>query len=226
MDSDSNDDDDVLVSIRKRKLDRLIAERNSLRTKLAEKDAQIVSLNARIFELQQDINGLKAENRELRAQNREFQQDINNLKADNRELKADNHELKAQIARSKSLLQLKSCNDLASDAFQTEYRKRFNKSRRDWIPSLGSFMSDEPTDENTPEYVFWQDFIKSYPGTNNENIKEIFRQINKDRNEDNHPPVTYMSRAEFDKCMRDAFASKYSTEQNIQYREWSFLFPS
>jgi len=211
--------DDILVPIRKRELEGLIAQRDWLTLKLAEKDAQVQGLFDINSGLKNQITELNRRIEILETENKKIVEDCK--RRDERISK-----LETIIDRREALLHLKECNSLADKAFQTEYRTVFNKDEWDpAVPHLGSFMNREPTDSKDPRYKFWNDFIAKYPGTNDPFIKTIYHRINYERNDGEHPSINGMSEKDFDRYMNDAFPSAYTQNQCIKYRDWSFLFP-
>lgn len=153
---------------------------------------------------------------------------IEELKKDNTELKKDNAELKKKNIKMKhkvkklvtqndvreALSKLNDCDKLANDTFKREYRQYFKLKMREVVPNLGEFVCYPPESNNTEEYDFWLYFCKKYPGSDNEEFRYIYRQINHDRvYYGAHFTINDIDKTTFDSLMETAFPDKYTNDK-------------
>ena len=80
-----------------------------------------------------------------------------------------------------ALVKLHECNALVNKEFKKLYKIRFNKKKGDYIPNIGDFIIEPPTEEDGDDYIFWLDFNEKYPRSNDKQFRLIYQQINNDR---------------------------------------------
>ena len=111
--------------------------------------------------------------------------------------------------------------------FKNEYKKYFNKKRGEYIPNIGDFINDPPTDNNDPDYVFWKIFLTMYPNSDDLQFRNIYYKINNERSLNGaHVDLSMLTENEFDNLMKIIF-NDYETNKQLyeNYRNWLYKFP-
>jgi hypothetical protein len=220
------------------------------------KDRIIEDYNKRILKLEADnkklinkVNILEKDNIKLKEDNIKLKEDNIKLKEDNIKLKEDNIKLKAdninltnkvtlleqdnQIMKNNknkfdALVKLHECNALVNKEFKRLYKIKFNKKKGEYIPNIGDFIIEPPTEEDGDDYIFWLDFNEKYPRSNDKNFRLIYQQINNDRTtEGAHINVSKLTENDFDKLIEFVYPLDYSVNKKLynDYRNWLFMFP-
>ena len=117
---------------------------------------QVKSIVTQNEDMVERINELKKENSELKMR-------ISVLEKENIDLKMRIDILENDKNKFDALVKLNECDSLVNKAFKQEYKKYFKKGRNDYIPNIGDYVNDPPTDNTDPEFAFWQYFKNKYP---------------------------------------------------------------
>jgi hypothetical protein len=190
------------------------------------KDKLIISLQKKIKE--QEIRILKLEkNNEIKdKQIINLNNKIEILEKDNKSLNTEISILKKDKETFDALVKLHECNAIVNKVFKNEYKKYFNKKRGEYIPNIGDFINDPPTD-NDPDYVFWKIFLTMYPNSDDLQFRNIYYKINNERSLNGaHVDVSMLTENEFDNLMKIIF-NDYETNKQLyeNYRNWLYKFP-
>jgi hypothetical protein len=198
------------------------------------KDKLIISLQKKIKEQEIRILQLEKDNKSLNTKIDILENDNKILKKDNELLKKDNKSLNTEISILKkdkekfdALVKLHECNSIVNKVFKNEYKKYFNKKRGEYIPNIGDFINDPPTDNNDPDYVFWKIFLTMYPNSDDLQFRNIYYKINNERSLNGaHVDVSMLTENEFDNLMKIIF-NDYETNKQLyeNYRNWLYKFP-
>jgi len=185
------------------------------------KQKQINALKKDIKDLKDDIKILKEENNKKDIR-------INKLEKENKELKAEIKELKDDKHKFDALVKLHECNALVNKEFKRLYKIRFNKKKGEYIPNIGDFIEEPPTEDDGEDYTFWLEFNKKYPESNNNDFRMIYHQIANDRADSGaHVNVRKLDKTEFDKLIELLYPEEYNANKELynSYRDWLFTFP-
>lgn len=167
-----------------------------------------------INEHEMNIDRLIKENELLKLKIQNLENDIDDLKTRNKIFDA--------------LIKLHECNSLVNKAFKSEYKRYFKKGRYEYIPNIGDFINDPPTDIDDENYMFWNYFNNKYPGSDEQLFRNIYHQINKDRaNSGAHTNVSLLTKNDFDQLIQIAYPDEYRENQKLysEYRDWLYSFP-
>jgi len=178
--------------------------------------------------LKKDIKDLKDDNKILKEENNKKDIRINKLEKENKELKAEIKELKDDKHKFDALVKLHECNALVNKEFKKLYKIRFNKKKGEYIPNIGDFIEEPPTEDDGEDYTFWLEFNKKYPESNNNDFRMIYHQIANDRADSGaHVNVRKLDKTEFDKLIELLYPEEYNANKELykSYRDWLFTFP-
>lgn len=200
-------------------------ENIQLRAKIEELNNHNSELLKLIGRKDDTIDELRKENEILKAMLKELREQNEELKKSNAEMKGKIDSLITENKKRDALSKLNDCDKLSNDAFKLEYRKYFKLRKHDYAPNLGDFVCNPPDDGD--ELIFWIQFCKYYPNSNNEKFRWIYEQINKNRVQCGaHYRVDNIDKSLFDSLMETAFPELYRDNKALcdEYREWLFLF--
>jgi hypothetical protein len=116
-----------------------------------------------------------------------------------------------------------------NEIFQKEYRHYFKCKQSDFAPSFCK-LKDSPINQYSGKiyFNFWKYFMRCYPGTQNQDILNIFYDININEIKCNvfHGNLKKISRDEFDNLIKIIYHKEYQTNPTLynNYTDWFFLF--
>jgi cell division protein FtsB len=192
------------------------------------KQKQINALKKDVKDLKDDIKILKEDNIKKDIRINKLEKENNELKQENKELKAEIKELKDDKQKFDALVKLHECNALVNKEFKRLYKIRFNKKKGEYIPNIGDFIEESPSEDDGEDYEFWLEFNKKYPESNNNDFRMIYRQIANDRADSGaHVNVRKLDKIEFDKLIEIVYPEEYNANKELykSYRDWLFTFP-
>jgi hypothetical protein len=199
------------------------------------KDKLIKNLQYKIKEHNTKLDNLEKDIKYFKEENNKKDIRINKLEKENKELKAEIKVLKDEIKELKddkqkfdALVKLHECNALVNKEFKRLYKIRFNKKKGEYIPNIGDFIEEPPTEDDGEDYTFWLEFNKKYPESNNNDFRMIYHQIANDRADSGaHVNVRKLDKTEFDKLIELLYPEEYNANKELykSYRDWLFTFP-
>ena len=150
------------------------------------------------------------------------------LGEDNKNLTNINNILETNKNKFDALVKLYECNALVNKEFKRLYKNKFNIKYGEYIPNIGNFIENPPTEEDGDYYNFWMEFNNLYPGSDNKNFGKIYKQIaNNKADAIAYTAVNKLTETEFDKLIEIVYQTEYNINKKIynEYRDWLFMFP-
>lgn len=182
-----------------------------------------------INNLQKNVNKLKTDNKVKDVRIKELE--IDNIKLKDQVITLTNkvNELENDKNKFNALVKLNELNALVNKEFKNLYKKKFKKGRGDYIPNIGDYINEPPTEDEKDEYEFWLEFNSLYPGSNDMNFRNIYHQIANDRAcSGAHINVKKLNKEDFNNLIEVAYPEEYNKNKELYnaYRDWLFMFPA
>jgi len=125
-----------------------------------------------------------------------------------------------------ALVKLHEYNAIVNKVFKNEYKEYFNKERDDYIPNIGDYINDPPTNKYNEDYIFWINFLSMYPNSDDLQFRNIYYKINNEKSISGaHYNISKMDINEFDSLMKIVF-NDYDVNKQLyeNYRNWLYKF--
>lgn len=172
------------------------------------------------------ITGLEKDNIKLKEDNIKLNKQIVILTDKINKLESDNNKLRTDNSKFNALVKLHELNALVNNEFKNLYKKKFKKGKYDYIPNIGDFINNPPTEDDTDDYEFWMEFNNKYPRSNDVEFRNIYRQIADDRSINGAHII--LNKDDFDILIETVYEEEYNNNKQLynDYRDWLFMFPA